>query len=113
MELLVASLMKIEVDARTRLIVTGPEPVPIEVGKGKWCCDVTHEEADVSIVHIVILEATPSPDSHIRVVCNDTDVLVLLAHHMHMLHLSATITMEECIGSRSVIRVNDVVHKHG
>ena len=63
-------------------------------------------------MHIVILEATAAPDSHIQVVCDDTDVLVLLAHHMNMLHLSATITMEECSGSRSVINMNDVVHKH-
>ena len=112
-ELLVASLMKIEVDARTRLVVTGPEPAPIEVGKGTWYCDVTHEEADVSIVHIVILEDAAAPESHIRVVvCDDTDVLVLIAHHMHTLHLSPTITMEECSGSRYVISVNHVVHKH-
>ena len=33
-ELLVASLMKIEVDARIRLILTGPEPAAIDVEKG-------------------------------------------------------------------------------
>ena len=47
-QLLVASLMKIEVDAKHWRIVTGPEPAPIEVWKENWCCDVTHEEADVS-----------------------------------------------------------------
>ena len=78
-ELLVASLMKIEVSDMHQLIVTGPEPAPIEVGKGKWCCDITHEEADVSMVYIVIREATAAPHSHIRVICDDTDVLVLLA----------------------------------
>ena len=44
--------------------------------------------------------------------CDDTDVLVLLAHHLHTLHLSAAITMEECSVNRSVVSVNDVVHNH-
>ena len=111
-QLLVASLQEIEVDDRHRLIVTGPEPAPVEVGKAKWSCDMTHEEADVSMVHIVIREATAAPDNHIRVVSDDTDVLVLLAHHVHAAHLSADIAMEECSGNRSVISINDVVRKH-
>ena len=43
---------------------------------------MTHEEADVLMVYHVIQEAKNGHES-IKVGCDDTDVLVILSHHLH------------------------------
>jgi hypothetical protein len=75
--MIVDRLCSVQVPTGKRVIITGPEPYP---GVGKWQTPVTHEEADVFMAYHMIQE-TAAGHSPIRVVCDDTDVLILV----HML----------------------------
>ena len=66
----------------TRLIVTGPDPRPIHLGAGCQQTAVHHEEADVLIAYHMIQEAVAGV-KFIKVLSDDTDVLFILAHHLH------------------------------
>ena len=62
--------------------VAGPEPHPIQVGISEWQTSIIHEEPDVIMVYHMIQEATAG-HSPISVVSDDTDVLLILVHHLH------------------------------
>ena len=73
---------------------------------------ITHEEADVLVVHYMIKEAARG-HSLIKVVSDDTDVLVLLAHHLYFrtndILSSEHETVESSIHDRFVTDVNEVI----
>ena len=54
----------------------------MEVGISKLQTSITHEEADVIMAYHMVQEATAG-HSPIRVVYDDTDVLLILVHHLH------------------------------
>ena len=105
-------LLAVHVDELHRLIITGPQPAAVEVGLGTWGSTTTHEEADVNMVFIAIKEAAFHPSFHVRIICDDTDVLALLAYHMNDLNINTDISMQACSGQRNVICLNDVVERH-
>ncbi len=47
-----------------------------------------------------------------RVICDDTDVFVLLVFYHWNLHMNATITMEATSGDRKLINIGNTVNKH-
>jgi len=69
--------------ANGKLVVTSNDPVPFEINNGVIVQRVdmrtTHEEADIIIVQQVV-KLAQSGNTSIKVVCDDTDVLVLLVH---------------------------------
>jgi len=67
-----------------RVFITGSDPYPIEVGVGPVQVAVTHEEADVTMAHYMLIEAK-NKYSPINVVSDDTDVLLILCHHLNIL----------------------------
>ena len=112
---IVDQLCSLEIADNKRAIITGPDPNHIEVVVGKQQTAVTHEEADVIMAHHMINEAVAG-HTPIKVVCDDTDVLVILAHHLHArtssLPSTVKVLMESCGRSPVVIDVNQVVQKH-
>ena len=64
-----------------KLVITGKEPTPIEICKAnkRDLLDfrTTHDEVDVIIIQQVVKIANMGAKS-IRVICDDTDVFVLL-----------------------------------
>ena len=95
--LLVKHLCKLIVPPGKRLVITGPDPHPIEVGVGALPTAITHEEADIIMVYHMIEESVGG-HSPIRVVSDDTDVLLILAHHLQArtnnLPATVKVTME-------------------
>ena len=114
-KLIVERLCLQQVPEGKKIIVTGPDANPIDIGPGVQEKSVTHEEADVLMAYHMINEAVAG-HSPIKVVSDDTDVLVILAHHMSM-HTNnmpgvTEVFMESCSRNRAVIDVNKVVGKH-
>ena len=64
------------------VVITDPEPHPVQVGIGEWQTSITHEEADVIMAYHVVQEARAG-HSPIRVISDDTDVLLILVNHLH------------------------------
>ena len=74
-----------------------------------------HEETDVLMACHGISEAS-SGHTTIKVISDDSDVLVILAHHMHKqtggLSSHVALSMESCSSNHIVISVNDVISSH-
>ena len=113
--LLVKHLCKLIVPPGKRLVITGPDTHPIEVGVGALPTAITHEEADIIMVYHMIEESVGG-HSPIRVVSDDTDVLLILAHHLQArtnnLPATVKVTMEACSGRHTVIDLNAIVQQH-
>jgi hypothetical protein len=113
-KLIVDQLFSMEIPEGKQVIITGPDPHPIKGGVGATQTAVTHEEADVIMVYHMINEAVAG-HSPIKVVCDDTDVLLILAHHLyaHTNNVPDTVKvlMESCSRNRAVINVNEVVEE--
>ena len=96
-----------------RLVVTASDSHPIEVGVGPQEIAVTHEEADVVMAYHIVREAQAGL-SPIKVISDDNDVLVILAHHLQVLigfmnSRPILLTMELCSGGCAVIYINSVI----
>ena len=89
--LLVYALKDITITNRDRrLIVTGPDPVPIEVSiagcKARDDLTTLHDEADTIIVSKMLCMVNEGYKL-VEVICDDTDVFVLLLHHLKINNL--------------------------
>ncbi|KAG0718792.1 hypothetical protein GWK47_051785 [Chionoecetes opilio] len=90
--------------------------MPTQVSKGRKSPRLdlasTHEEADILITQQAIHLAKEDPESHVRVVCDDTDVFALLAYHYLSEKLQSSLTMQSPIIGRSCIDVKETARKH-
>ena len=113
--MIVNALRAVKVPEGKKIITTGPDPRPIDLGSDAQLPPLTHEEADVLMAHHTINEALAGHSS-IKVVSDDTDVLVILAHHLHAktnnMPSTVQLYMESCTKNRTVIHINEVVKKH-
>ncbi|XP_042233703.1 zinc finger protein Xfin-like isoform X2 [Homarus americanus] len=113
--LIVKQLCSIQVPRGKQVIVTGPDAHPIQVGIGPQQTAVTHEEADVIMAYHMLQEAAAG-HSPIRIVCDDTDVFLILAHHLHArtnnIPHTVQVSMESCTRGHAVVSINEVVKKH-
>lgn len=104
------------VDNDTKLVITGKDPTPIELWNNTTIrrCDMktTHEEADVIIIHQLLQVASDSGITHIKVICDDTDVFILLIHFYIQKDLSLNVTMESPCAGRTVIDIKNTAQKH-
>ena len=84
-------------DSPKRLIVTSGHPTPKQVFKGSITerddLRTTHEEADVIIPRQVI-SAMHEGASCVRVICDDTDVFLLLLHTLYPFNTTVTVQMD-------------------
>ena len=99
----------------TILIITGSEIVLIEVTMGvhikRHDMANRHEEADVIMVHRVMSAARQGRQT-IHIVCDDTDVFVLLIHFYKTLQITNQIIMVPTSLNRTVANIGDTVKKH-
>ena len=49
-QMIVNRLRSIQVPRGKSVVITGPEPQPVQVGIGEWQTAITHEEADINEV---------------------------------------------------------------
>lgn len=94
--------------SKNELILTSEDPVPISVEEGLTTKKIdmtnTHEEADVIIVNQLVYAARHG-SSNICIVCDDTDVFVLLVYFYCKEELDCSVTMQSPVAGRSVIDI--------
>ena len=80
------------------LIITGDDPVPIELNRGvkisRQDLRSTHEEADVLLVQQAMNVALYEQVSPVTVIADDNDIFVLLLHFHHKLKVKVPLFME-------------------
>ena len=103
----------LEYDNELVLISEDPNPVAMKNGEVTKRVDLhyTHEEADIIIVNQLMIVAENGA-SNICVVCDDTDVFVLLIHFYCREKLDCNVSMESPIAGRSVIDIKATANKH-
>ena len=98
-----------------KLTITGPSPAPVEVFKGiaieQKDLETTHEEADVIILQQVVAAANEGAKC-IKVICDDTDVFLLLVHYYQECSLTCTVLMEGTSRMRMVVDIGATTKKH-
>ena len=91
------------------LLVTGPDSIPVEIFKGvaieRMDFETTHEEADVIIPRQVV-DAATQESKCIKVICDDTDVFILLIHYNQQCSLTCIVLMEGTTTSRMRVVVD-------
>ena len=104
-----------DVPLNTSLVITGISPVPMEVRSEalvqRFDLKTTHEEADAIIPRQVVALADMGCKT-INVICDDTDVFVLLAHYFAEENLPVSLIMESTSRSQSSIDIGATVAKH-
>ena len=97
------------------LVVTGKIPIPTEVCNGlqilRLDLKTMHEEADVIIPHQVVYLASLGCCS-IKVISDDTDVIVRLVHYYAEKKLTSVLLMEPTRQGRSSANIGSTVAKH-
>ena len=98
------------------LIVIKPAGMPVEIQHGNITerpdLQNSNEEADIIITHqvlyLMLIKSCPS----VHVICDDTDVFVLLVHHYALHSLQGELTMEATSRDRQVIDIGKTVLEH-
>lgn len=104
----VSVLQAINTGNNHRLVLTGPSPTPQEVSQGiviqRGDLKTSHEEVDVIIAQQMVKVATQGTKC-IKVICDDTDVFVLLLHYYAHSKLTCTVVMEGTSAQRGMINI--------
>jgi len=99
-----------------KLVVTGHHAVPIEINLGciieRRDLESNQEEADVIIIHQLLSIVQEGASKNITVLCDDTDVFVLLLHFYQTENLNCNIIMESTSRDRKVVDIRLTVEKH-
>ena len=104
------------VDNQTKLVITGKDPTPVQVCNNSTFqrpdLKTHHEEANVIIIHhLVRIASGASTDSHIKVVCDDTDVFVLLMYFYLTENMTVNVSMESPCAGRTIIDIRQTALK--
>ena len=106
--ILKSKLWKLIVPNGKRLVVTGPDPHPIEVGVEVLPRAITYEDADIIMAYNMIEESVGGR-SHIWIVSDDTDVLIMITHQLQArtnnMPATVNVTMEACSVRKTVMDV--------
>ena len=98
-----------------RLFLSGVEPVPIVVNKGRKRGEIdlysTHEEADIRLVKHA-LWACKTEDAQVCVVSDDTDVFAILCYHYQRCVFSAPLMMQSSVYGRACLDIPETVKMH-
>ncbi|XP_078661436.1 uncharacterized protein LOC144905583 [Branchiostoma floridae x Branchiostoma belcheri] len=98
------------------LVITTTDPVPVVIQDDivfrREDLLTCHEEADVIIVQQMV-KAAESGARRINIVCEDTDVFVLLLHYYAQLNLTCRLTMEGPSAERTTIDIGATASEHG
>lgn len=97
---------------RSKLIVTGNDPTPVEISQGtvtrRGDMRITHEEADT----IIIQQVAASGASEVLVVADDTDIFVMLCHFVSQSDITGHVMMVSPVKGRSFIDINASVDRN-
>jgi len=97
------------------LVVTGSNTTPQEVSLGvliqRGDLTTSHEEADVVMVQQAVALANQGINC-MKVICDDTDVFVLLVHYYHHCKLTCQLLMEGTSSKRTVIDIGATAKQH-
>lgn len=98
-----------------RLMITGSSQAPSEIHMGVLIVRndlrTSHEEADVIIPQQVVYAASQGATT-ITVVCDDTDVFVLLLHYYNLKKITCSLLMQGTSAGRTVIDIAATWKKH-
>ena len=98
-----------------RLFMTGVEPVPTVVHRGRKRAELqlysTHEEADIRLV-MHALWSYEREEARVCVISDDTDVFALLCYHYHKSGSSAPLMMKPSVHGRVCVDIPATVNKH-
>ena len=72
----------------------------------------THEEADVIMVQQLFTAITTKKLEKVQIICDDTDVFVLLLYFYWKLQIEADVLMEATSGNRNIIDIKQSVCKN-
>ena len=102
---------------QTKLVITGEDTTPVQIWNTatvqRHDLKTTDEEADVIIIHhLVRIGAAINGYSNIKVICDDTDVLLLLVHFYIEQQMTINVTMEGPNTGRSIIDIDQTAQKH-
>ena len=99
-----------------KLVISVDQAAPKQVSKGRKTSHLdlvsTQEEADIIITQQAIYLAKEDPQSHVRVICEDTDVFALLLYFYTKEKLQTSLTMQSPIKNRCCIDIKETAHKH-
>ena len=102
-------------ELKHKLIITGSSNIPIEINASqhvlRYDIQTSHEEADVIIAQQAIRAAADSTKT-VKVICDDTDVFVLLLHFYSHLKLSAKVIMEGTSGEHVQVDIGTTAKRH-
>ena len=102
-------------NSNCEIVITSGHPVPVQIRNGHSTPRIdlhnTHEEEDVIIVNQLVNLAL-SGVSNISVICDDTDVFILLLYFYNQAKLICTVTMESPIAGRCAIDIKATAKKH-
>jgi hypothetical protein len=102
-------------DNDNELVITSAYPVPVAIRNGEIIAlnqlYNTHDEADVIILHQLAYLAA-SGAMNICIICDDTDVSVLLIHFYCTEKLECGVTMESPSAGRCVVDIKATASKH-
>ena len=98
-----------------RFIVTFSDPTPIQVEGGiatpRTDLRTTHEEADVNIIR-QCLSCIEDGAKCVKVLCDDTDVCILLTVYAFRYQVQSQILMESFSSNRTLVNINETCKKH-
>ena len=101
---------------QTKVVITAKHPIPVQVCNNSTLqrpdLKTHHEEADVIIIHHLVRNASgASSHSHIKVVCDDTDVFVLLIYFHLKEKMTVNVCMESPCAGRTIIDIHQTALK--
>ena len=97
------------------LVLTAHSPVPVEISHGveilRNDLTNTHEEADCIIIH-QMLHAAEIGAKHVKILCADTDVFLLLMYAYEKHELTCELIMEDPVSGRTVVDIKASTETH-
>ena len=102
-------------DNQNELVITSDDPVPTAIRNGEVArrnnLRNIHEEADVMIVNQLV-DLAGKGVNNIRVVCDDTDVFILMLYFHCGKNLNCGVIMESPVPGRKVVDIKATANKH-
>lgn len=106
--------MHYEEQNETKMIITGPTASTQSCsGSSVERDDLTntHEEADSIIIHQLKV-AIDEGAQCVKIICDDTDVFILLMHYYHLFKWNCDVLMVGTSGERRVISIQEAINQH-
>ena len=112
-DLIVNSLKEKPILSKSLLMLTGSEKTPYKIQDGLVSLfpslNTTHEEADIIIVNQLLWAVKEKPTAGVMVICEDTDVFILLVHYYSKEEMKCQLYMKGPSIDRKLINIKKTV----